>query len=159
MKKAITLSTIAFFLFAIGAVAATLTVKCPSIIGLKATKQYASSSNKYVCFSSTSNAKKAGYKDANLKRKWYPVTTFSGSVDQTTETFVVNASQWRVTWTHPGDSHFSVVVYDALQNEYKKLLVNTIGVTNALSNYYGAGRYYLDVSSDGEWTTNIEEYR
>lgn len=159
MKRVFVLSTVTFLLFAFGAAAATLTVKCPSIIALKATKQYASSKNKYVCFGSTANAKRAGYKDANLKRKWYPVTTFSGTVDQATDIFVTNASRWRVTWNHPGGSQFSIVAYDAVKNEYKKLLVNTIGATSATSNYYGGGQFYLDVSSDGEWTAAIEEYK
>ena len=81
-------------------------------------------------------------------------------VDKTTDPFSTTASQWRMKWTHPNDNdNFAIVVYDATKNEYKKLMVNTIGATNDSSNYYGAGSFYLDISSGSEWTVTIEEYK
>ncbi len=139
--------------------AATLAIKCPAVVGLTATKQFDITKGKYTCFGSVSNAKKAGYSDANAKRKWRAVTTFSGAVDQTTDSFTISGSPWRVSWVYPGSSNFAVVVYDAVNNEYQKLLVNTIGATTAKTNYYGAGRYYLDISAGSDWTVTVEEYR
>lgn len=159
MKKRVVFVSIIFGFFALGVTAATLTVKCPAYFGLKSTKQFFASKNKYVCFATSANAKKAGYKDANAKKNWKPVTNLSSSLGQITDPFTVTGSPWRVRWNHSGDGHFAIVVYDANTTDYKKLLVNTIGSTNALSNYYGAGRYYFDVSADGPWTAIIEEYR
>jgi hypothetical protein len=157
-KFTIVLCTI-IFCFAGVAVAATLSVPCPTIIGIKATKTFAVAKNKYLCFKTAANAKKAGYRDEKTKRKWYPITTFSGQVGQTTDIFTTTASQWRMTWNHPGEDYFSITVYDAIKNAYQKLMVSTIGATTSASNYYGAGKFYLDVSADSDWTVTVEEYR
>lgn len=143
------------------AFAASLSIKCPPVIAIKSLKTFASSKNKYVCFKSTADAKKSGYKsETSIKKTWKMVTSFNGSVDKTTDPFRITASQWRMKWTHPNDNdNFAIVVYDATKNEYKKLMVNTIGATNDSSNYYGTGSFYLDISSGSEWTVTIEEYK
>ena len=143
------------------AFAASIAIKCPTIIAIKSSKTFATSKNKYVCFKSTTDAKKSGYKsEASVKKSWKAATSFSGAVDKATDPFAITASQWRMKWTHPGiDDYFSIVVYDATKNEYKKLMVSTIGATNDSSNYYGAGSFYLDISSETEWTVIIEEYK
>jgi hypothetical protein len=142
------------------AYAASLAIKCPTIIAGIASKTYAASKGKYVCFKSAADAKKSGYKDEKtIPKKWKAVTTFSGSVSQATDTFKVSASQWKMTWQHAGDDYFSIVVYDATKNEYKKLIVSAIGVTNAKSNYYGSGTFYLDITSSSDWTIAVEQYQ
>lgn len=158
MKKSILLA-VALLLVAQVAVAATLSIKCPPIIVVKATKLFATN-KKYVCFKTAADAKKAGYQDeAKIKKSWKAVTTFNGSVDQQSESFTINASQWRMSWNHTGEGDFSIVVYDANNNDYKKLMVNHIGPTKAISNYYGAGRFYLDIGGSPDWTVTVEEYR
>lgn len=143
------------------AFAASLVIKCPPVIAIKSLKTFASSKNKYVCFKSTADAKKSGYKsESSIKKTWKAVTTFSGSVNKVTDPFTIAATQWRMKWTHPGtDDHFSITVYDAIKNEYEKLIVNTIGATTDSSNYYDTGSFYLDISSGSEWTVTIEEYK
>jgi hypothetical protein len=152
---------LALMVVASAAVAVSFAVKCPGIIALRATKIYSPTNSKYVCFKSAADAKKSGYKsETSLKKTWRTVTNFSGAVDKTTDPFTINASPWRMRWTHPGtDDNFAVVVYDANTNAYKKLVVNTIGATLDSSNYYGAGRFYLDISGDSDWTVEIQEYR
>lgn len=126
------------------AFAASLAIKCPSVIAIKSLKTFALSKDKYVCFKSTADAKKSGYKnESSVKKSWKTVTSFNGSVDKATDPFSVTASQWRMKWTHPNNDNFAIVVYDATKNEYKKPMVNTIGTTNDSSNYYGSGSFYL----------------
>ena len=141
--------------------AASLAIKCPSVIASKALKTFALSKDKYVCFKSTADAKKAGYKsETSVKKAWKAVTTFSGLVNKTTDPFTITASQWRMNWTHPdSNDYFAIVVYDAAKNEYKKLIVSTIGATSDSSSYYGAGSFYLDISAGSDWTATVEEYK
>ena len=162
MKKTHFILIIVITTFISGSVAfaASLAVKCPVVIATKSSKTYTLSKNIFVCFKSEAGAKKSGYKnEKKVKKTWKPVTSFSGSVDKTTDPFIITGAQWRIKWDYPGDAHFAIVVYDATKNEYKKLMVNTIGATNDSSNYYGAGSYYLDISAGFDWNASIEEYK
>ncbi len=89
---------------------------------------------------------------------WQQVTTFTGTVDQTTDYFTVPTQEWRLTWSITPDNKyavFSIFVYEKGEN--------AIYVTNLMGDndksggttyvHEGAKDYYMKIG-----TANLKSY-
>lgn len=84
---------------------------------------------------------------------WETVTTITGSVDQTTNTFKITAQEWRLQWSYTPDSQFpaltffGVIIYQQGESTYiDSFYVN--GSTQTNGNEYiheGMNNYHLEI--------------
>jgi hypothetical protein len=85
--------------------------------------------------------------------------TLSGTGQQATEAFELEAGLVIATLSHQGQGHFGVTLLDET-GQMADLFANAIGPFDG-STAYGAagGTYLLDVQADGPWTVTIEQPR
>jgi len=93
---------------------------------------------------------------------WQEVMTISGQSTKKTDLFTVTANRWRVSWaTKPGGygaTNFAVWVYRA-NGDTVGLIANIIGAGQDDGYEYGAGSYYLDITSSQPYGIVVEELR
>jgi hypothetical protein len=94
---------------------------------------------------------------------WTSVQTFKGSGSKKTQTFTVG-DNWRLKWTCDpasfGGSSFNVIIeVDNADGSYADLPVNTMckpGNTSDTSYEATGGTYLLNVTSEGDWSIEIQ---
>ncbi len=95
---------------------------------------------------------------------WTVVQTFSGNGDEKTSLFNAPDS-WRIVWSCDPSSSFGGsynVMADVNYSDTTTLdygAINAIcqsGSTSGMTNEYQGGKVYLDVTSEGTWTIQIE---
>ena len=101
--------------------------------------------------------------------KWVVTHTYNGNGIQKTDTFTVNSDHWRIAWScNPkayGSEYNLIADLTAPGDDFGDSVVNVICKSNDPSsmagetNEYSAGTYYLDVTSEGPWTFQVEEFK
>ena len=81
------------------------------------------------------------------------IAKFKGPNGKTTRVFTVKPL-WQIKYHTPEPAHFSIVVHDEF-GKYIDLAVNDIGPAEGLYSQSRGGKYYLEVSSDGNWYIDI----
>jgi hypothetical protein len=94
---------------------------------------------------------------------WTPIGSWTGEGTKETETFMVTAREWRVTWTAKKKNPtlpvrvFAIAVYNAA-NDTPVSSINPGDAEAAGESYVrGAGRYYLKIAAgNAAWTVRAE---
>ncbi len=85
---------------------------------------------------------------------WQTVTTFTGSADQTTQTFTIAATEWRIVWEYTPDPQYPqysyMYVFTYPQGETVDYADHFSASGNSQTNgtqyiHEGAKSYYLDI--------------
>jgi len=97
---------------------------------------------------------------------WTTVQSFKGNGEQKTAVFSV-PDDWKVNWTcNPssfmGSSYNVIVTVYNSDGTLSDLAINTMcqsGTTSGTTEEHQAGNVYLDVTSEGDWTVNVQELK
>jgi hypothetical protein len=98
---------------------------------------------------------------------WQTVKTFKGTGSEKTDTFTV-PDTWKLTWTCDPASFQSIQQYNviAIVEDSSGALVDSgvnalckAGTTSGSTNVTSGGTVRLDITSEGDWTFNIQEQK
>jgi hypothetical protein len=95
---------------------------------------------------------------------WRPIGSWSGNGAKNTETFTVNAREWRLVWEASGDGRVAgimqVFAYKG-DSELPEVPVNTqlegSAAKRDVSYLRGAGPWHMTINAMGEWRLRAEE--
>lgn len=106
---------------------------------------------------------------ATPQPKWMVTHTYKGNGIQKTEPFTVNSDHWKIAWScNPKAYGFEYnLIADLTQpgQDFGDSVVNVIcksndpSSTSGVTNEYSSGTFFLDVTSEGPWTFQIEELK
>ena len=106
---------------------------------------------------------------ATPQPKWVVTHTFKGNGIQKTDTFTVNSNHWRIAWScNPKAYGFEYNLIAELTppgDDFGDSVVNVICKANDPSsisgetNEYSSGTFFLDVTSEGPWVFQVEEFK
>ena len=100
---------------------------------------------------------------------WTTVRTVTGSADQTSKTFSINAQEWRLEWSFTPDprfpslAFFGVLVYPEVKDAsyVDSFYVNGSTPTSGVENITGGmGNYHLEILAANipSYTINVQQY-
>ena len=99
--------------------------------------------------------KKKEVLDQLLNRTEEVMYIFSGPNDKVTEVFEVSLG-WLIKWRNQSDRHFSIWVYSE-NGDRIALAANETEIGTGIEKYAKGGRFYLEVTSKGNWDVKIIE--
>ncbi len=89
---------------------------------------------------------------------WHIVATYSGQTQKNTSTFVIQGSQWRITWQETGDGYFGADAESPDGSGSYCSIANLVGAGSDSTYCYKPGTYYLSVNTANPWTMTVEDY-
>ncbi|MDV6295208.1 hypothetical protein [Rhodococcus aetherivorans] len=98
------------------------------------------------------------------RKTWVKVAELSGTTNKRGDVFELNGGKQRIVYTVAGQYSPYVNIYvipegNSLERDGGFPEVTMASVSGETLMYKGAGRHYLDVSGNGDWTVAVEEER
>jgi hypothetical protein len=98
---------------------------------------------------------------------WHVVTSFSGSTDKTTDSFLTTGSKFRLNWSATAENEFgllSVFIYEVGHTVWADSLLATWDAAGEKSDstvVFENGTFYLDIGAANlvTWSIIVEEWR
>lgn len=136
------------------------------IIGIAVAAGSGSGSPQAASSTPTTQATQAATQAPTKALKWATVQTFSGSGSKHTATFTA-PDDWRIVWKCDPASFspsYNVIIEvdNASDGSMLDLPVNTLckaGNTTDSSEEHQGGQVYLNVTSEGDWTIQVQELK
>lgn len=88
---------------------------------------------------------------------WHTVATFSGETQKNTSPFVIQGSQWRITWQDTGDGYFGATAQTTDGNNNCSI-ANLAGSGSDTTYCYSPGTYYISVNTSQAWSMTVQDY-
>lgn len=94
---------------------------------------------------------------------WHEVTTFSGTENKNTDSFKIQGSKFRLTYTVEPDNEYSLFTFYVYPDGDSQVFKDTASLSSGTDStvvYSGSGSYYLKIVSANlkGWNIKVEDY-